>query len=83
LLRDQDAAPLFPYGGFGSIFVEGWPSEDGGRVQNSQVVAATFTSSPGRDRAVGLGVGRDIPQHAVGIVQQHRRVDGIAAARQR
>lgn len=30
LRRDDDAPPLFPYGGFGSIVVEGRPSADGG-----------------------------------------------------
>jgi hypothetical protein len=37
--KDEDAPALFPYGGFGSIFVEGRLSEDGGAFFADRIIA--------------------------------------------
>ena len=37
--KDEDAPALFPYGGFGSIFVEGNPSEDGEAFFANRIIA--------------------------------------------
>ena len=48
-------------------------------VQYAQLVAASLQQLARDQEAVGLIAGPDdIPQHRVGVVQQHRRVDGVA-----
>jgi len=48
LRRDEDAPPLFPYGGFGSILVEGKLSEDGGAFFAHRILAYRPEMNPRR-----------------------------------